>query len=58
MLLQVSEQSRVVLSPKIAHLDMLLTANSIATTHCHHLSWVETAIKQKALFYIATSPLV
>ena len=30
MLLQASEQSRVVLSPKIVHLDMLLIANSIA----------------------------
>ena len=41
MLLQASDLSRVVLSPKIAHLDMLL----IADTHCHHLSWVETAMK-------------
>ena len=30
MLLQASEQSRVVLSPKIAYLYMLLIANSIA----------------------------
>ena len=30
MLLQGAEQSQVVLSPKITHLDMLLIANSIA----------------------------
>ena len=50
MLLQASEQSGVVLSPKIACLDMLLTAIIVATTHCHHLSWVEIAMKQNTLF--------
>ena len=44
MLLQASEQSQVVLSPKIVHLDMLLIANSIAQLTVIYHGWSATSL--------------